>query len=73
MQPRSFSGELRIASMENRTSSISSSTSMGQLLATLRLGKDQTPSSGFSRGAYEGKCSTRRRRCWRRSSSRGAP
>jgi hypothetical protein len=51
MQPRLFSGELPMASMEERTSSISSSTSWGQLLARLRLAGDQTPSSELSCGA----------------------
>ena len=51
MQPRSFSGEERMPSMERRTSSINSSTSLGQLLASSRLARDQTPSSGFSSGA----------------------
>ena len=51
MQPRSFSGEERMPSMERRMSSISSSSSLGQLLASSRLASDQTPSSGFSSGA----------------------
>jgi hypothetical protein len=73
MQPRSFAGELRIASMEPRISPISSSTSLGQLFASSRLAKDQTPSSGLSCGAYEGKCSMRRRRWRSRSCSTGSP
>ena len=51
MQPRSFAGQLRMTSMELRTFSINSSTSLGQLLARSRLARDQTPSSGFSCGA----------------------
>jgi hypothetical protein len=51
IQPRSFSGERRIASIEPRISSISSSTSLGQLFASFCLAKAQTPSSGLSCGA----------------------
>jgi len=51
MQPRSFLGELRIASIERMRSSISSSTSLGQPCAGSRLAKDQTPSSEFGSGA----------------------
>jgi hypothetical protein len=50
-QPRSFWGEERMPSIERRMSSISSSTSRGQLLDSYRLASDQTPSSEFSSGA----------------------
>ena len=50
MQPRSFAGKLRIPLIERMMSSISSSTSLGQLLASSRLARDQTPSSGLIRG-----------------------
>ena len=43
MQPRSFAGQLRMASMELRTSSISSSTSLGQLLAKSCLAGTRHP------------------------------
>ena len=42
MQPRSFAGELRIPLIERMMSSINSSTSLGQLLASSRLARDQT-------------------------------
>ena len=51
MQPRSFSGEVRMPLIERMMSSINSSTSCGQLLASSRLARDQTPSSGLSSGA----------------------
>lgn len=51
IQPRSLSEELRIASIEPRISSNSSSTSLGQLFASFCLAKAQTPSSGLSCGA----------------------
>ena len=51
MQPRSLSGEVRIPLIERMTSSINSSTSIGQPLASSRLASDQTPSSGLSSGA----------------------
>ncbi len=51
MHPRSFRGEVRIRSIEPMMSSSNSSTSFGQLLASFRLAKDQTPSSGLSSGA----------------------
>jgi len=43
MQPRSFAGQLRMTSMELRTFSINSSTSLGQLLARSRLARDRHP------------------------------
>ena len=51
MQPRSFWGEVRIPSIERMMSSINSSTSFGQLLASCPLARDQTLSSGLSSGA----------------------
>ena len=51
MQPRNFSDEARMPSMERRMSSINSSASLGQLLASSRLARDQMPSSGLSSGA----------------------
>ena len=51
MQPRSLVGDVRMPLMERMTSSINSSTSSGQLLASSRLASDQTPSSGLRSGA----------------------
>jgi hypothetical protein len=46
MLPRSFRGEVRIALIEPITSSTKSSTSLGQLLASARFTRDQTPFIG---------------------------
>ena|SRR5947209_2823383 len=51
MQPRSFAGDVRMLLIERMTSSINSTTSSGQLLASSRLDSDHTPSSGLSSGA----------------------
>ena len=51
MQPRSFSGEFRIALIEPMTLSIKASRLRGQPLASSRLARDQTPSSGLRSGA----------------------
>ena len=48
MQPRSFRVELRIALIEPMTSSTNSSTSFGQLLASARFARDQTPPCGWT-------------------------
>jgi hypothetical protein len=50
MQPRSFRVEIRIALIEPMTSSTNSSTSLGQLLASARFARDQTPPSGLGSG-----------------------
>ena len=51
MQPRSFSREVRTLLIERMTSFINSSTFSGEPLASSRLARDQTPSSGLSSGA----------------------
>ena len=50
MQPRSLRVEIRLRLIERMMSSTSSATSLGQLLARARFARDQTPSSGLSRG-----------------------
>jgi hypothetical protein len=50
MQPRSFRVEIRIALIEPVTSSTNSSRSLGQLLASARFARDQTPSCSLVGG-----------------------
>ena len=50
MQLRSFFGDFPILSMVLMISSMSLSASSGRLLASFRLARDQTPSSGLSSG-----------------------
>jgi hypothetical protein len=51
MQPRNFWRELGISLIEPMTSATSSYRSSGQLLASARFARDQTPSSELSSGA----------------------
>ena len=51
IHPRSFWVELQIPLIDWIASSTNCSRSLGQLLASVRFAKDQTPSSGLSSGA----------------------
>jgi hypothetical protein len=55
MQPCNFFCDLAISFIDRMMSSMSSSMSLGQLFASFRLARDQTPSSGLRSGALGGK------------------